>query len=509
MRNPKEPVPSNVGRMISELVTKVVVDSRAALIPAEQEHRKRMTETMMDSWEGEIGSFAARMLEGWKTLDPMPPAIKDILDRAEGPTHQTDFIINLVVAIAGSISVLLSGGSIVWQSIINELYADHRDVPLSPAEAAVGYIKGVFPYESADAWAALSGIDPTAFKQMTLIAGEAIGIEQAVALFRRGKIDQAMLNQVIAYSDINPAFYGLPALLSQEPMSSADAVETYIKGTQSKEDALNAFTIAGGEPSQFDVLTDTAGEGIGIVSALNLYNHGFITEETIDALIAYSRINPKWTDVVKLQRYKFLSPYQIVTALKAGDCTSDQATQWLLEEGYAADQVKAVVGGAASGSAKTAKNVTEAVLLDTYEAGLLSEAQFAEQMVAIGYEAAAVPIIIDAYNAKKILGAATTVITQIKKQVLAKQITTQTASGLLDQVGVQSQVRDAYLKDWAVEAQVEQKSLTAAQIGGMAKKGIVSYAYAASRWAALGYNQDDIVLLAADYGDASITIPVA
>ena len=50
---------------------------------------------------------------------------------------------------------------------------------------------------------------------------------------------------------------------------------------------------------------------------------------------------------------------------------------------------------------------------------------------------------------------------------------------------------------------------TAAQIGGMAKKGIVSYAYAASRWAALGYNQDDIVLLAADFGDASITIPVA
>lgn len=495
--------------MLGDLISETIVKTKAALSEPEKEARLAGHVQLLELLEQQMAGRLGEVLADVPVGDNEPGIVSMMRGLADVPDNSVDVILQILLFIPFAISAAGTMATAAFGAFINEFNGRFLYVQLSPEQAAVAVNRGIISSQQGLEAAATNNVGATTFDWLTDIQGETIGIEQANSLFQRQLITDETLNEIYGYSNLNPKWYSVAKFLQYDTMSSSDAIETYIKGETDYNTAQNLFIMAGGQADQFDLLWKAAGNPIGVEQALSLYNHGYISDTDVDAVIAHSRINPQFAAMAKDLRFKFLSPYQIISALKAGDATADQATGWLLAQGYPADQVKAVVSGAATPAATTAKNLTQAIILETYEAGLSNEAQATEQLEALGYHAAAIPIILESYAARRILSAATTVITQIKKQFLAGQITSSVASGLLDQVGVQSVIRDAYLKDWAVEAQVEQRSLTEAQIGDMAKKGIISYGYAAGRWSSLGYGQDDIVLLAAYYGDGDITIPVA
>lgn len=505
---PNDPT-GGIAELLRHVVADAMVKARVATIPLEAKHRRATTEAMMDDWEGKIGEFAAKWWEGYRTLDPMPEAIADALGRMTAPTNQIDFILNVLVAILGVIPVTQEGGSIVWAQVLQNLAHDHQDARLSPPTLAIGTVKGVVSQEYAEQEAAYQAVNKERMDLLIEITGDSLGVQEALELYRRGIMNQEDLDQVLQYSNVNPKFYKWIPQLAHVPMSGADAINAYIKGEVDHATAQQYFTIAGGDSSQFDVLAATAGNPIGVEQALNLWNHGFIDETEVDKVIAHSRINPIFEADAKYLRFKFLSPYQIVSALKAGDATPAQAKAWLISQGYAADQVAAVVSGAGTPGAVKAKTLTESLILDTYEAGLISQANAISELGVIGYSAMAAGVILEAYDAKKILSATQSVIGQVRKEFIAGRINNSTASNDLDALGVDAAVRDGYLRTWAIEATVELRQLTMAQIGGMAKKGIISYDYAESRWSAMGYSDADVTLLSAEYGNPAITLPVA
>jgi hypothetical protein len=251
--------------------------------------------------------------------------------------------------------------------------------------------------------------------------------------------------------------------------------------------------------SQFQTLLDTAGDPIGVEQAMALLNHGYIAESDAEEVIRHSRINPIFENMALLTRFKFLAPYQVVQAVKAGTATIEQGTEWLLAEGYPVDQVTAVLQANAAPATAAAKEVTESQIAEMYEQGYISLQEAEARLQALGYKQTDTDFILAVYDESRRLTMVKAAVGQIRKVYLAGRIDNATATTDLQALGVDQEAIGTYLAIWTVEQQTELKELTAAQIGDSVKAGYMTTDDATGRWESMGYNATDAGLLLAYY----------
>jgi len=392
--------------------------------------------------------------------------------------------------------------NILIQPLINELNAKDPEVPLSPADAADMVERNIIDQQYGRDTAAKSGLDNAAFDLLVLDTGEPPGLEQMLTLWNRKLLDDETLERMIAYSRVRTEWTGYVKDLAHETMSSADAIEAALKGVLPESDAKDLYVMAGGLDDQWDTLLATAGNPIGVEQALTLWNHGLITHDQVEKVILHSRINPAFESMAELLHFKYIPAFQISAMLKEGTVTAQQATEWLLAQGYPADQVAGFVAAGTSTKVATAKALSEAQITEAYDAGFLSVAQADAELQALGYQASETAFILDLYDYKRKLSMAQAAIGQIRKTFLAGRITPEQAGVDLDGLGVDPIAKAAYLQIWEVEAKVELKSLTASEIGNSYKAGGYSDAQALAAVEALGYTALDAQLFLVYYGMA-------
>lgn len=502
MTKPQTPTPlgPHAGRMIVNLIAQTVAKSRGATIPAEMEHKRRMIEGMMDSWEGGIGEFAHEILAPMGQAPASPRWVTKMLVRAHKPQRQIDFILNLLVGLLGAAGVLFGAGRIVWQNLINDLYKDNQYVPLSPPDAADAVERNILTDAQGHGWAAQSGISEQVFELMVRLTGEPPGIVDMLRLWRRGDLDESLLDTMIAYSRIRTEWTPYVKKLAYDVLPAADVVDAYIKGHISEQEAESMYAAAGGKPSDFGLAALTAGSPIGVVEAAKLYNHGLISHADFRSVILSSRINPQFESMAELLHLNYLSAFQIETAVKAGTVSAKTASEWLIQDGYPADQVAALVSGSVATKVTKVKEAAESLILDSYEAGLLTKTQTVEQLEAIGYDPKAIPVILGSYDARRIITLTNQGVGVVRKSYLANRLTDAQAKTELDSLGVDPTLRDHYVTLWAIERQATGKSFTKAEVGDMLKKGIVTDKWAVSEWVSMGYSTAQAMLLGYYYG---------
>lgn len=390
--------------------------------------------------------------------------------------------------------------NVLIRPAINKLQILDGDVPIAPADAADMVERNIIDVGEGAGYAGSYGVRPAAFDLLVKNAGEPPGLEQMLSLVRRGLLDEGEMARMIAYSRVRTEWTPYVLDLMHDTMTQGDAIEGALKGVLGEGEAQSLFEMAGGLGDQFGTLLAIAGNPIGVESALNLWNHGFINEDQVTQVILHSRINPQFEQIAKLQRFKFLSAFQVVNAVKGGAATPQQAIQWLVADGYPVDQVTAVVQGAASGKTQTHKDATESQIAEMYEAGAIDKANAEARLVALGYEQSEADFVLSIYDEKRKLSMVQGAINQVRKVYLAGRIDDAAATNLLNELGVDPEAQGIYLTVWKVEAQSELKELTMAQIGSMFKKGLFTEAQAIARWEAMGYTADDAQLISANYG---------
>lgn len=491
---------TNLGEHIARIVAEAIVSATAVTTPHKAEHTRRAVDGWLDEAEASYAPKLRALLGNYLDSDELPDSYRVLFETMAGPDHQFDVLLQIIGFIGAAISGLFALGPIELQSVKNRLYADYTDVPLSPADLADMVERNIVGEGWATSEAAKSGISANDFALLVKETGEPYGVEQALSLLRRGIIDQGRFEQVLYYSRVRNEFLPDVLALAHDTMTQGDAVEGALKGVLSEGEAQDLFARAGGLPEQFGTILDIAGNPIGVESALNLWNHGLIDEGMVSQVILHSRINPMFEGIAKLQRFKFLTAFQIVNAVKAGSATVQQGIDWLTAEGYAPDQVAAVVHGAATGKAQAHKDVTEAQIAIMYESGAITHDDASARLVALGYEAGEVDFILSVYDERRRLTMVQAAINQVRKVYLAGRVDDTTAGNQLDALGVDPEARGIYLTVWKVERASELRELTPAQIGGMYKKGLFTGEQAIGRWVDMGYNADDAALLLANYG---------
>lgn len=489
-----------LGEHLSRILAETIVHATAATADHKAEHTRRHIDGWLEEAEVTYRPLIAGVVSGLVDNDETPQAWRDLFAQMGDPEHQFDVLLQIIGFIGAAISGLFVLGPIELQQIKNKLYADYQDVPLSPADLADMVERNIVGQDWAEGEAAKSGISANLFDLMVKDTGEPYGVDQALSLLRRGIIDVSRFTEILYYSRIRNEFLPDVLALAHDTMTQGDAVTGALKGVLDHGTAGDLFARAGGLPEQFETLLEIAGNPIGVEAANVLFNHGLISDAELTQVILHSRINPQFEPMAKLLRFRYLSAFQIVNAVKAGSATAQQGIDWLIAEGYPTDQVTAVVHGAAVGKVQAHKDITEAQIATMYEAGAISKPDAEQRLEHLGYAAGEVDFILSIYDERRHLTMIQGAINQVRKVFLARRIDDTTASNLLDKLGVDPGARDTYITVWQVEQASELRELTAPQIGAMLKKGLFTDDQAVTRWEEMGYSAEDAALLLGNYG---------
>ena len=410
------------------------------------------------------------------------------------------------------------------QSTMNTVAAKYKDVPLSPAVLADMEIRNIGGTFDKVQEAAYSGLDETRFNLMVEDTGESYGIDQALGLWWRGLhleslvanpdtaagaiypytasgtldplgIPEAELDKVIYYSRVRDEFIPDLKLLAQRTMSQADAINMAVKGRVDPTTARMLFVAAGGIEDQFDALYESAGDSVGVVHAVELEAHGMISADELQQVIYQSRINPRFYNTALLANVKWLPPYQIKAAVAAGTIDTATAMQWLMEQGYPEDQATAFAVASGAGTIAKPKAETEAMILDDFEAQILTETEATTALRSLGYEAGAIPYILEYVLARRLLTLRNTAMTRIRTAYVTSLVTEDWARTELAKIGIPEAAIAASFVTWDIEKATDIKRLSAAQVGKLAEDGVITADNAVARWVQMGYAPDEAQLL--------------
>jgi hypothetical protein len=417
-----------------------------------------------------------------------------------------------------------------------------------PAARMPGGVSG----NTATEEAALSGLNGNRFAALAYATGESYGIVDALKMWDRGNylnaanpgpnyltgtplyvaggsqadlygITEPELDTVIAYSRVRDEFIPDLKKSAKSTLSGADAVEIAVKQIMSTDDAQDLYAAAGGMPEQFHMLVDSAGDSAGVEKAAELYGHGVITYGQLQQVVAMSRMNHRFyylagigadgpTTAEPYQapfNLKWLPPFEIKEAATAGVVTAAQALQWMLEQGYPADQAQAFASTITGSSVATVKHETEAMVLTELTAGLITQADATTALSNLGYASDAIPFLLQYAQAKATISARNTALSRVRAGYLAGVVSADQATASLTQVGVPQATIQVFLADWNAEKAVPHTALTAAQIGKLLAESHITADEASQLWQMKGYSVTDVGYLFSLYPPPSPPPPAA
>jgi Holliday junction resolvasome RuvABC DNA-binding subunit len=407
----------------------------------------------------------------------------------------------------GVVAVLYAGTQVIKQIVqvliqptVNLINSTEPNIPLSPPDAADGVIRGRWDQEYGAQQASYSGVGGQTFADMVNLVGEPPPLDRMLALYMRGDLDYSDLETMFEYSRARDEWFAPWVQSFYSTMSSADALEARLKGVIDDPTAQQLFLQAGGLGEQYDWLLSTVGDAIGVVEAGNLFNHGLITADQFQSVILHSRINPQFEAMGEMQRFHWLGVFQIAEALKNGTATPDQATQWLTELGYPADQIAAFVGSASGTAVSSSKSLAESQILTLYEAGGMTVAEATNELAHLGYPESQSQFILSVHAAQSTVKMTNAIVTKVQNDYVKGSTSQQEASQELSELGFSQQSISTYLTLWDIQTATKTKQLSVAQIGTAFKDGIITDTDALAKWSALGYNAEDSAILLAHYG---------
>jgi hypothetical protein len=460
-------------------------------------------------------------------------------------------VLALWTAARAAVSTVASGvAAAAAQKTIDAAMAQYVPTKLTPAVLADMAVRNIIGSESGGATAPIlgnidghdiyteasySGVDLERMNALILDTGESYGILDALRLYNRGTsmpvltentgypnvlplyassgnqateygITEDELNTVIHYSRVRDQFIPDLLKLARNTLTPADAVELALKDVVSDADAMALFTAGGGVPEQFHVLVDGAGDAIGVEKAVELAAHNVISAETLNAVIHMSRMNPRFYPLAQQLpdgtyplNTRWLPPFEIKEAATAGTITSAQALQWMLDSGYPEDQAKAFAGSLTPAVVATVKHETSAMVLEEYQASMISVDQATTALENLGYTAASVPFLLQYAQAKQVIAGRNTAMARIRAGFLAQLVTADEATNELRQVGIQQAAVTTLISDWTAELAVPHTALTVAEIGWFVEHAVITAAEAQSLWKMRGLTATDAALMAQRY----------
>jgi len=460
---------------------------------------------LLEQVERDLVPFVAPFLTDLLESGELPAPVHELLAAVAAPEHFTQALL-LGVAVAGILQPLLSAITApAVQALTNVSWHGAATTPgnpgtihISPSEAAIAVLKGVFDQPHGATLAAYSGTSADDFDHLVRIAGQSLGYQEALLLQRRGQLVNVTLDDVLRYSNVNPEFYASALNLLYESPGIGSVLAARVKSHLDDTQALKLYTEAGGNPDNYLWERDTAGRPPGAEQMLSLWNRGDATEADVDAAIAQSDIAPHFAPFVKQLRVYIPPPRSIVPMLRSGAITEAYAQTLFAENGVRPADAAAFVTEAHTTKATATKAIGQAQIIRAYEAQLLTASAATAKLTALKYPADEIALMLELADDRRELALQEATIRMIGARYVAHHIAQPEAASLLGQVQIPALAQAQLFKLWDIERAANVHTVTVAQVVGAYRRGEIDASETRTRLLALGVQVADLGIVVAD-----------
>lgn len=363
---------------------------------------------------------------------------------------------------------------------------------LQVADLAQMVVQGVMPIAEAEKRAAMVGVDAADFGRLVRLSGNPPGPETMLALWNRGKVDEAGVDRALLQSRLKPEWVELFKQSRIRPASTAEAVAAVIKERIPMARGIEIAAENGTDEQTFRMLVDEGGRPIGIGQALTLVRRGDMTIAEFRDVVARSDVKVEFTDHLLQLQTVYPSLAQMRAIIGTGAMRDADAKEILHKLGYTNVVVEGIVAAGHGTKLAGTRALTSAAIVDAYKSQQIDNAQAVRLLVSLGYDENDVALILGYadYEVQKRYRDA--VIAVVKARYLQGDIDQPTASGLLDKVGLPQAERDQYLELWTFDAQANPTLLTLAQLVSVLNAKIIDLAQFAAYLPRLRYQEPEI-----------------
>lgn len=489
------PTGAVVGERLARLFAETLTKHQAASLPGQQAARRGLLGVVFEGLE-QATAEELRGLLGDLAADPeVPPELRGFMAGVLHPSGQ-DKVLVTVAAMIGSAFVVTSAAAAPYGRDFERAANRARpNAPLSPADAAVAFVKGVWDSGRATQEARESGVDAGRFTTLTRIAGNPPGPGELGVMLRRGIIDRATFNRGIAQGLTRTEWADELASLRVGPPDASVAVQGVVQNQLAAGPARALAAQSGLDPAHFDLAVKVAGAPPGIVETIELWRRGDATRGDVEQVIRESRTKTKYVPLLLKLRRRLLPADTIAVMAGQGILSHAQGQRMLEEHGYTPADAAAWIKRAAASHHAANRELAKGEVLALYEARHIPKAKAKQLVERLGYTPAEADLLLglrDTARARRIQEGA---VTRVHALYVGHRIQRAEASTTLDRLRVPGDQRGELLKVWDLERAANTRDLTPAEVTRAFRRGIFNHATALRRLEAAGYDAADAGVL--------------
>lgn len=486
-------------------LAQAVIDAHDELAPKLAAARTDHVVGLLERFESDIAPLVAPLAAQLAESEHLPQHVRDAFALLANPEHFGESVL-LGIALGSILSpVIQTALAPVVQTLANNTWHLNPSMPLSPTEVAQGQLKGVStPYTTGDE-ALRSGINAERLATLVEIAGQSIGLEEALLLLRRGQITDADFMAVVRYSNINPRFYAMPEMLKYAPLAVGEVVAANLKGHLDDTTAAEYIGHAGINPTFQQLLKRSAGRPPGIEQMLELRNRSNagltqtpVTDADVAAAVRQSDINDVFLPFVMELGHYFPPPRSIVPMLRAGGITEAEARQLLTAYGVGEPWASAFISEAHTTRTTTERSLSATQAIAAYEEHVITRAAAEARIVALRYPAADAALLLDLADAKRADKIHAAAIRRVYARYVGHKIAGSAARVELDALNLPAASVDLLLAQWSPERDANAPILSVTQLQGGLHRGVVAPDQFVTILTDRGYDQFSVKVLASE-----------
>lgn len=371
-------------------------------------------------------------------------------------------------------------------------------IPLSPAEAALGVLRGNITHGDGASIAGKSGIDGQDFDRMVANTGEPPAIEQMLFLQRREQLKDGDLEKAIRQSRVRDEWISTIEKLITHPITAGDAIDAVVASQIDEPTAKKIVYENGIDDAGYTILKNTRGRPPSPTELVEMVRRGHILMRglgvdaiTLEQGIHESDFKNKWEPVFEALT-EYLPPPRTVTALlREGSIDAKTALDLFKKAGLSPELAAVYVASASHTKAATTKSLSQQTVTQLYEQKLITEQQATSMLEKLGLTAEEAAFTIQLGNLQhhqRILSAA---ISRIGSLFTGRKIELHDASAALDALGVPADQRDELLTTWQLERNASLKILSETSIAAAWKYNLFTDDEAMAALQAHGYTPYD------------------
>jgi hypothetical protein len=260
---------------------------------------------------------------------------------------------------------------------------------LSPADLALGNLRGTIPDADMYAYGARLGVSDADMKQLVDNTGEPPGIMELLEALRRGFIQPEDLRRGVRQSRVRDEWYETIFKLRYTPMSTSDAVRANVQSYLTDDQLRDIADQNGLEPDQWRILQESWGRPLSRTEMASLVHRGLASydqgPESFVQAMRESDVKDKYIQKAFDSATRLVNERQIVSAIRYGAVPLKDGAKMLLQLGFDQDGVAVLLKLGLREAAGPAHALTRAQIVTLYSDGILKPADAMSHLTALGF----------------------------------------------------------------------------------------------------------------------------